>query len=191
MNSDFGKIKVLLGEGKLKEVIQLLHHRINESRHLNYLILQSARYYDIERAIDTNTVQWDNANIEKNRIIRSILNLIDELEADENEEQKYLTNEEEEGVAVSYQDSTENDATSISPDDWEVEERVLRFLKVFDRWYFSPLRIKNWGGRQRGFEDLSNYSSKKIKSILQKLLVSGKVKKILSQKGNPIYKIND
>lgn len=194
VKSDFKRLKILVANGELKEVISILHDRIEDNKHINYLILQSARYYDIERAINMNTVQWDNANIEKNRIRNSVLELIDEVEANEKEEQKYLTDEDERkfGIKVEYQEPIEIDiAPKISSSDWEAEGLILRFLKVHNQWYFSPLRINKCGARQIGFGDLSKYTSKRIKSILEKLLIEGKVKKTMSKKGNPIYKIKE
>lgn len=192
--SDFKKLKLLIGKGELEKVIEILHDKIEGNKYLNYLIGQSHRYYDIERAINLNTIQWDNANIEKNRIVKSVLELIDELEANEKEEQKYLTNEDERalGVKVEYQEPFEIDIVpKNSATDWEEEGLILRFLKVFNQWYFSPLRINKWGALQSGFEGLSKHSSGKIKSILEKLLAEGKVKKTMSKKGNPIYKIKE
>ena len=192
--SDFKKLKLLIGKGELKEVIELLHDKIENNKHLNYLIGQSHRYYDIERAINLNTTQWDNANVEKNRIVKSVLDLIDELEANEKEEQKYLTNEDEKimGIKIEYKEPIEIDIIpKPTTNDWEIEGLVLRFLKVFNQWYFSPLRINKWGASQSGFEGLSNYSSKKIKLVLEKFLAEGKVKKTTSKKGNPIYKIKE
>ena len=190
--SDFKQLKLLIGEGNLKKVIELLHNKIDDNKHLNYLIGQSHRYYDIERAINLNIVEWDNANIEKNRIVKSVLDLIDELEANEKEDQKYLTTEEEKKI----EDRAENEVlnpieveSNNSNYDWQKQGLILRFLKVFNKWYFSPLRIKNWGSEQSGFEALGNYSTKEIRAILEQSIIEGKVKMMLSKKGNRIYKI--
>lgn len=194
MKSDFKNLKRLIARGEVNEVISILHDKVDDNEHINYLILQSARYYDIEKAINMNTIHWDDAKIEKNRIIKSVLDLIDEVEANDKEEQKYITDDIEKDLDINvvYQDPVEIDnSTKFSSTDWEAEGLILRFLKVFNQWYFSPLRINKWGSDQNGFYELSKYSSKKIKSILEKLLLEGKVKKTLSKKGNPIYKIKE
>ena len=76
-----------------------------------------------------------------------------------------------------------------APQKESIENLVISFLKSFNQWYFSPLRIVKWGGRQEGFKDLNNYKVDEIKKILSKLKDEGKVKIILSQKGNTIYKL--
>lgn len=70
-----------------------------------------------------------------------------------------------------------------------LDELVVRFLEEFSRWYFSPLRIVKWGGRQSEFTSLSRYTSREVGEILKKLENQGKIKKTTSQKGNPIYKL--
>lgn len=72
----------------------------------------------------------------------------------------------------------------------ELESEIYRFLSTYHSWYFSPLRIQKWGGKQTGFESLSEFDTYSIKTELENLLRSGKVKTTKSQKGNPIYKIN-
>lgn len=73
----------------------------------------------------------------------------------------------------------------------ELDRLVLEFLIQFNKWYFSPLKIKKFGGRQSGFELFNTFeTTKEITDSLRKLLNEGRVKKKLSKKGNPIYKIN-
>lgn len=68
-------------------------------------------------------------------------------------------------------------------------EEVLKFLKVYDKWYFSPLRIQKWGSKRNGFEKLGEFDSYSIKSELERLKSAGKVKSTISQQGNKIYKL--
>lgn len=68
-------------------------------------------------------------------------------------------------------------------------EEVLKFLKTYDKWYFSPLRIQKWGGKRNGFEKLVEFDSYSIKLELEKLKSIGKVKSTISQQGNTIYKL--
>jgi len=190
MKPDLKTLKRLIAEGKLKEAMEMLQDRIDDNTHLNYLIIQSARYHEIERAINMNVVNWDNANIEKSQITKSVLELIDEIEADENEEQKYLTDEDEKklGIKAIY-NKLINTNTDTAQENQEVEGIVLKFLKDYNKWYFSPLRIQKWGATQRGFGDLSQYTSDTINNVLDKLLKEGKIKKTSGKNGNPIYKI--
>ncbi|MCT4628821.1 toll/interleukin-1 receptor domain-containing protein [Winogradskyella sp.] len=70
-----------------------------------------------------------------------------------------------------------------------LSNEILRFLKAYNKWYFSPLRIQKWGGKRDGFEKLREFDSYSIKSELEKLKNIGKVKSTLSQQGNTIYKL--
>ena len=70
-----------------------------------------------------------------------------------------------------------------------LEDVLMSFLKAYNNWYFSPLRIQKWGGKQQGFEKLSQYDTYTIKEHLEKLLDKGKIKKTTSRQGNLIYKM--
>ena len=70
-----------------------------------------------------------------------------------------------------------------------LDDELIKFLTNYSNWYFSPLRIVKWGGRQETYKSLSNYSSSDVSLTLNKLLDEGKIKMTLSQKGNPICKI--
>lgn len=189
---DFKELKKMIGQGELKEVFELLHSKLDNNNNFNYLISQSRRYHDLEREIYLNLIQRDNANVEKSKITQSLLFLIDELEANEQEDQKYMTDEDDKtlGTKVQFQPIESSKTPKSITNDLRTEDLVLRFLKEFNLWYFSPLRINKWGSQQSGFEDLDRYSSKVIKMTLEKLFIKGKVKKTTSKKGNPIYKIN-
>ena len=71
---------------------------------------------------------------------------------------------------------------------YDLEKEVYRFLSSYKKWYFSPLRIQKWGGKQPAFESLSKFDTYTIKTELERLLTKGKVKTAVSQKGNTIYK---
>ncbi|MEZ5044147.1 MAG: toll/interleukin-1 receptor domain-containing protein [Saprospiraceae bacterium] len=73
----------------------------------------------------------------------------------------------------------------------DISHLVQQFLKDYNQWYFSPLRINKWGGRQIGYEKLSESNSKEIRQALEKLKKQGAVKTTKSKKGNTIYKIED
>ena len=66
---------------------------------------------------------------------------------------------------------------------------VKRFLNEYSQWYFSPLRIVKWGGRQPTFSSLSHYQSREVGEILKDFERRGQLKKKISQKGNFLYKL--
>lgn len=66
---------------------------------------------------------------------------------------------------------------------------LVHFLKIYRRWYFSPLRIVKWGGKQSGYENLKHFDSKVLGEILRKLEESGIVSRTLSKRGNPLFRI--
>jgi hypothetical protein len=70
-----------------------------------------------------------------------------------------------------------------------ISSLVYDFLKDYSQWYFSPLRINKWGGRQLGYEVLSRSNSSEIRKELEKLRKKGLVKTTKSKNGNTIYKI--
>ncbi|MCG8574335.1 MAG: toll/interleukin-1 receptor domain-containing protein [Flavobacteriales bacterium] len=67
---------------------------------------------------------------------------------------------------------------------------ILDFLENYSNWYFSPLRIRRWGGQQRNFEGLATLKSTEIYQLLNKLEKEGKTVSKISRKGNPIFKFN-
>ncbi len=83
-------------------------------------------------------------------------------------------------------DKTDNPKGSIHD---ELSRNIIMFLKTFDKWYFSPLRIQKWGGKQTDFEDLSKFDINSIRYELERLKKKEIVKTILSQKGNEIFKL--
>ncbi|HEY5744061.1 MAG TPA: toll/interleukin-1 receptor domain-containing protein [Terrimicrobiaceae bacterium] len=70
-------------------------------------------------------------------------------------------------------------------------ELILKFLREYNQWYFSPLRIQKWGSKQHGFEALRAMSTRDIRGCLDRLHTDRLVKVTTSQKGNSIYKAVD
>lgn len=70
-----------------------------------------------------------------------------------------------------------------------LDDLVMEFLEEFSQWYFSPLRIVKWGGRQPRFSSLSQYQSREVGDVLKQYEKQGKLNKTISQKGNPLYKL--
>ena len=75
--------------------------------------------------------------------------------------------------------------------DKNISSIIYSFLKDYNQWYFSPLRINKWGGSQLGYNTLSNITSSEIRKELEKLRKKGLVKTTKSKKGNTIYKVNN
>lgn len=73
----------------------------------------------------------------------------------------------------------------------ELRPIVLNFLNQFQPTAYSPVKIRNWGAQQPGFEKLGTISLGNLRAILQSLLVEGKVVTRVSKLGNTLYKINN
>ncbi len=68
---------------------------------------------------------------------------------------------------------------------------VLDFLNRFQPTAFSPLRIRQWGSRQSGFESLGDYEQGMIRRVLQDLVAEGLVATRVSRLGNTLFKVAD
>lgn len=68
---------------------------------------------------------------------------------------------------------------------------VLDFLSKFQPTAYSPLRIRDWGARQQGFEHLKDYEVGMIRRAMQSLVAEGKVATRVSRLGNTLYKVAD
>jgi hypothetical protein len=66
---------------------------------------------------------------------------------------------------------------------------LLTFLETYEKWAFSPSRIKMWGAKQQGFSSLSDYELPFIRITLQKMLTEGTIETTLSKKGNTLYRL--
>lgn len=87
------------------------------------------------------------------------------------------------GPSIKSQDAVNGEPIALGP-------LLLRFLAAYRRWYFSPLRIQTWGGRQKGFETLSGFSTTKIRLALKRLLAEAKVKTVESKNGHLLYRLS-
>lgn len=79
----------------------------------------------------------------------------------------------------------------LEPKEKELEkgrkDLILKFLKEWPNWGFTPLRIKNWGGSQSGYGELSKLSTMEIRKLLALLQATGKVRTRVSRNGNILY----
>lgn len=79
--SDFTEeLLSLISEDKLPQVIQTLSQLLKGSPQLNEFTLQSARYHDISRQIRNNTIDFEKANIEKNKIRMALMDILYQME---------------------------------------------------------------------------------------------------------------
>lgn len=85
--------------------------------------------------------------------------------------------------------STSQDQLEISLDKNGIRHNIVIFLDQYKAWYFSPLRIVKWGGKQKGFDILNSYSVKEVSIELKEMQKEGIVISVMSKKGNPIYKL--
>ena len=72
----------------------------------------------------------------------------------------------------------------------ELRPLLIKFLSQYDSWAFSPLRIKNWGGKQPGFSEFENVDTQTIKRELQKMVSEELIDTAVSKKGNTLYRIH-
>jgi hypothetical protein len=87
-------------------------------------------------------------------------------------------------------------ADEISPitehlEDVELYPLLTKFLEEFRPTPFSPIRIRDWGSRQPGYEKLAHFKQGAIRRVLQKLVTEGKAATRLGRLGNTLYKVKD
>jgi hypothetical protein len=64
---------------------------------------------------------------------------------------------------------------------------LLDFMEDRKRWGLTVSRIKNWGGQQKGYKQLFNLESRRIKYLMERLAVEGVVSTRISRHGNILY----
>lgn len=70
----------------------------------------------------------------------------------------------------------------------KLEDTLVGFLNEYSAWWFNALRIKNWGGKQKEFQELGSYSTSQISEALDKLALDNKIKQKDGKKST-VYKI--
>lgn len=90
----FEKIKKLISEDNIDMSIEFLRILLADRPKFDELVITSARYNDLKRQIRINTINWENQNIEKNKIRKSILEIISDLEVDLSNE-KFIFDDED------------------------------------------------------------------------------------------------
>ena len=70
-----------------------------------------------------------------------------------------------------------------------LRELLLKFLTKYNKWAFSPTRIRSWGSKQQGFSELANHDYHFIRMTLQKMVSEGILETRISKKGNTLYRV--
>lgn len=70
----------LIANNQLKAAIQLLRQLLDGNALLDEVILQSARYTELKRQIRMGTIEYEKADVSKNKIRLALLEMIDELQ---------------------------------------------------------------------------------------------------------------
>lgn len=174
MPTSFQELRNFVANDRSKEALNYLNLVVTDNETRTSIILLLGKIANLDREILRTTIEVEQIQILKSQINLGTLSLIDEFE----EHQSLIEN----------QNNLIPQANAPQTND-ELENLILKFLTSFNRWYFSPLRIKNFGGRQTGFEQLSNYNTSDIKAVLLNLLAEEKLRTTNSRLGNPIYKI--
>jgi hypothetical protein len=86
-----------------------------------------------------------------------------------------------------------DDVTPISEhlEDLELYPLLSKLLNENSATALSPLRIREWGSRQPGYEKLAHANLASIRRILQKLVAEGRAATRVSRLGNTLYKAAD
>lgn len=74
------RIGNLIGEDDLKTAISDMSQLLKNSKKLDEVIVQSARYTDLMNQIRRGTIDMDNADVNKNKIRFALLDLLREVE---------------------------------------------------------------------------------------------------------------
>lgn len=73
----------------------------------------------------------------------------------------------------------------------DLKDKLTDFLYEHRPTAFSPIRIKEWGGKQNGYEIFFKHDVTMIRRFLRKLLSEDKLTTTISKKGNILYRISD
>jgi hypothetical protein len=71
----------------------------------------------------------------------------------------------------------------------QLRVQLIEFLTKYNKWAFSPSRIKAWGSQQQGFSGLSAYEHPFLRSTLQKMVSEKLLETRISKKGSTLYRI--
>ena len=77
----FKRMRTLLAEDKLEIVLKELRVYLRNSQALDEIILYSARYSDVMKQIRLDVIDFENADIKKNKIRYALIDMIGMIEA--------------------------------------------------------------------------------------------------------------
>lgn len=171
----------------------------------NELTMLIRRNNSLNREIRMGTKRIEDIEVERNNIVKSLLDLITSL-ANYSLTQEYLINLVEieswrkvklNNTISSYQNFLEKypNGEYVREANLQIERlqtqklesEIINFLNRYSNYYFSPSKIKN---NQLGHPLLNRYSSNEIRKVLNRLKVERIVRaKISDNTGNEIFKI--
>ncbi|WP_299602529.1 hypothetical protein [uncultured Tateyamaria sp.] len=82
------------------------------------------------------------------------------------------------------EDHERTDITTTS----NIDKKIMEFLSQYDRWAFSPSRIRSYGSKQVGFETLGSFTTTQIRFALRRLVQKNQIVTRVSKKGNTLYR---
>ena len=79
-SSPLDKITQLIANGDLEDAIKQLSELLKHTKHLDEILVQSARYNDLKKQIRMDEVNFENADLTKNKITFALIELMNEIE---------------------------------------------------------------------------------------------------------------
>jgi len=73
----------------------------------------------------------------------------------------------------------------------KLRELIIEFLTTHKNDPCSPDKIKEWGAKQEGFEQLKGYKLPQICEVLRELVTNKVLKVVVNKKGNTLYKMSN
>ena len=170
------QIRDLVAKDKLKDALKVLNKSLKDFSALDEVILQQARFEDLSKKIRIGTLEYEHVNLETNRIRKSLLELVRELEHQGKAEIQ---------VFISYSQKSPGHELAKTLHDQIEEEGFVAFLDTED------IRIgEDWAEFILGSLRASDYfilllseDANTSEMVLKEVLEARKLK---SQYGKPI-----
>lgn len=82
--------------------------------------------------------------------------------------------------------STINDNSALYETDLSMSDEVLKFLKQYNRWSFSPLKMEKWWDERKEYKIFKDKPDA-LRRTLRKLVANNQVDTKISKRGNTLY----
>jgi hypothetical protein len=119
----FNQIRGLIAADDLNTALTELKRFFDQSKILNEVILQNARFSDISRQIRMGTVSTGDANLTLNQIRYGLLELLSELE--KRGAEPALKKEMEQAISISQSKNVVNDSTITAGGDVHIGDKTI------------------------------------------------------------------